>query len=169
MPELDASQTKLLGALTIAACRHLGDETGVIDADGQLQMCRIVRVGDDVALVDIPADDRGPPCINCYSVDVERFDAGGGCKFELDPSPPGLLFAVDAQGPSTRSPSRVGAGRSRAVDQRGRPGLLSALRRWAPHAIDWSGMQDIVPLLDAFKAAMDAKTSRRIELSRAAR
>jgi hypothetical protein len=29
------------------------------------------------------------------------------------------------------------------------------------HAIDWAGMQDVVPLLDAFEAAMDSKTARR--------
>jgi len=28
-------------------------------------------------------------------------------------------------------------------------------------AIDWSGMQDVVPLLDAFEAHMDGKTARR--------
>jgi hypothetical protein len=39
--------------------------------------------------------------------------------------------------------------------------LLGALRRWATHAIDWLGMQDMVPVLDAFEAAMDAKASRR--------
>jgi hypothetical protein len=31
--------------------------------------------------------------------------------------------------------------------------LLAELRRRAPEAIDWAGMQDVVPLLDAFEAA----------------
>jgi hypothetical protein len=39
--------------------------------------------------------------------------------------------------------------------------LLGALRRWAPQAIDWSAMGDIVPVLDAFEAHMAAKTTRR--------
>jgi hypothetical protein len=39
--------------------------------------------------------------------------------------------------------------------------LLSALRRRAPHAIDWTGMGDIVPVLDAFEAHTDSKTARR--------
>jgi len=39
--------------------------------------------------------------------------------------------------------------------------LLSALRRCAPEAIDWTAMGDIVPVLDAFEAHMDSKTARR--------
>jgi len=39
--------------------------------------------------------------------------------------------------------------------------LLGALRRLAPHAINWSGMQDVVPVLDAFEAAVESKTARR--------
>jgi hypothetical protein len=35
------------------------------------------------------------------------------------------------------------------------------LRRRAPEAIDWAGMQDVVPLLDAFEAAMESKVARR--------
>jgi hypothetical protein len=34
--------------------------------------------------------------------------------------------------------------------------LLGELRRRAPHAIDWTRMQDVVPLLDAFEAAQTA-------------
>ncbi len=33
--------------------------------------------------------------------------------------------------------------------------LLAELRRRAPQAIDWTGMQDVVPLLDAFEATLD--------------
>jgi hypothetical protein len=58
MPELDPAHSKLLATLSVAACTHLGDDTAVIDADGQLQTWRVVRVGDDVALVDMPADNR---------------------------------------------------------------------------------------------------------------
>jgi hypothetical protein len=39
--------------------------------------------------------------------------------------------------------------------------LLVELRRRAPEAIDWAGMQDVVPLLDAFEAAMESKVARR--------
>jgi len=39
--------------------------------------------------------------------------------------------------------------------------LLGALRRWAPHAIDWPAMGNIVPLLDAFEAAQDGRPMRR--------
>jgi hypothetical protein len=39
--------------------------------------------------------------------------------------------------------------------------LLAELRRRAPHAIDWAGMPDVVPVLDAFEAHMAGKTARR--------
>jgi hypothetical protein len=39
--------------------------------------------------------------------------------------------------------------------------LLSALRRLAPHAIDWTAMGSVVPVLDAFEAAMDSRGAHR--------
>jgi hypothetical protein len=39
--------------------------------------------------------------------------------------------------------------------------LLGALRRRAPDAIDWAAMGDVVPVLDAFEAAMDSRIARR--------
>jgi hypothetical protein len=39
----------------------------------------------DIALVDLPADDSGPRCIDCYTVEVERFDIIDGKKFKIDP------------------------------------------------------------------------------------
>jgi hypothetical protein len=39
--------------------------------------------------------------------------------------------------------------------------LLGELRRRAPEAVDWMGIPDIVPLLDAFEAAMDSNTVHR--------
>jgi hypothetical protein len=39
--------------------------------------------------------------------------------------------------------------------------LRAALRRHAPHAINWSGMKDIIPLLDEFESHMATKASRR--------
>jgi hypothetical protein len=154
MPELDPSHNKLLAALSVAACTRLGDDTAVIDADGQLQTCRLVRVGDDIALVDIPADDRSPRCINCYSVDVERFDAIDGHKFKLDPA--GLIYAQrhDLHLALVRDVPEQWVNAASLT-------LLSALRRWAPHSIDWSAMGDIALTLDAFEAHMDAKTARR--------
>jgi hypothetical protein len=38
---------------------------------------------------------------------------------------------------------------------------LAELRSRAPHAIDWATMSDIVPVLDAFEAAMDSRIARR--------
>jgi len=160
MPELDPAHSKLLGALTITAATHLGADSGVIDADRQLRTCRVVRLG-DVALIDVPADDRGPRCINCYSIDVERFDAIDGEKFEVNPQhliyslqwkhkghPPDLHLALVRELPEqwVSAASLV---------------LLGALRRWPPHAIGWDGMPDVIPVLDAFEEAVANKTARR--------
>jgi hypothetical protein len=38
--------------------------------------------------------------------------------------------------------------------------LLAGLRHRASEAIDWTGMQDVVPLLDAFEASRDSGTAR---------
>jgi hypothetical protein len=109
----------------------------------------------------MPADDRGPRCINCYSVDVERFDAIDGYEFKLDPSrlvyslqwqhkghPPDLHLALVQETPEqwVNAASLV---------------LLSALRRRAPEAINWSEIGNIVLVLDAFEEAMASKTARR--------
>jgi hypothetical protein len=54
-----------------------------------------VRV-DDIELIDMPADDTGPRCINCYLVEVEDFTAaapsGEGKKFKIDPQR--LLYSL---------------------------------------------------------------------------
>jgi hypothetical protein len=39
--------------------------------------------------------------------------------------------------------------------------LLGELRRRAPEAINWAGMPDVIPVLDAFEEAMESKTARR--------
>jgi hypothetical protein len=39
--------------------------------------------------------------------------------------------------------------------------LLRAFRRRAPEAIDWAGMPDVLPVLDAFEAARASQTARR--------
>jgi hypothetical protein len=38
---------------------------------------------------------------------------------------------------------------------------LASCRRRAPEAIDWASMPDVIPVLDAFEAAMESKTARR--------
>jgi hypothetical protein len=63
----------------------------VIDADGQLKKCRMMRVG-DIAPVDMAADDSGPRCINCYAAEIERFDAIDDHKFFIDPER--LLYSL---------------------------------------------------------------------------
>jgi hypothetical protein len=40
----------------------------------------------DIVLLDHQAGATGPRCINCYSVELERFDAIDGTKFKLDQS-----------------------------------------------------------------------------------
>ncbi len=64
----DASQSRLPGALTLTALKHLGGETLTFDADDNL--CpgwRVVRVG-EIALVEKPADDELCKRIDCYEV-----------------------------------------------------------------------------------------------------
>jgi hypothetical protein len=39
--------------------------------------------------------------------------------------------------------------------------LLGELRRRAPEAIDWTAMGDVVPMLDAFEAAIDSRAAHR--------
>jgi predicted adenine nucleotide alpha hydrolase (AANH) superfamily ATPase len=53
----------------------------------------VARV-DDIALVDMPADERGPRCINCYFVKVEDAAAiaADAKKFKIDPL--GLLCSL---------------------------------------------------------------------------
>jgi hypothetical protein len=95
LTELDPSQSKLLGKSTLTALKHLSDDASVIDADGQPRTWRMARVGSDIALVDMAADDSGPRSINCYSVERERFDGIDGCKFKLDPQR--LIYSLQWQ------------------------------------------------------------------------
>jgi len=162
MPELDPSQSKLLGALTVAACTHLGDDTGVIDADGQLRTWRVVRVGDDVALVEMPADENGPRCINCYAVEIEPLDAVDGIKFKIDPQR--LVYSLQWKHNAHPPDLHLALVQESLPEQwinAAALTLLSALRRGAPQAIDWSAMGDVMPVLDAFEAHLEAKTARR--------
>jgi hypothetical protein len=161
MPELDPSQSKLLGALTITTIEHLGSDTGVIDADGELRKWRMARVGDDVALVDVPADDSGPRCINCYSVEVERFDVIDGRKFKIDPER--LVYSLQWKHkgePPDLDLALIQPGADHWVNNANLT-PLGELRHRAPDAIDWAGVADVVPQLDAFEAAMDSTTVHR--------
>jgi hypothetical protein len=132
MPEIDPSYIKLLGALTLTACKHLGTDTAVIDADGRLQSWRVCVVEDAHALVDI--DDSGLCSINCYAIEAENFDAfDGGVRFKIDPQclvyslqldkghTPDLTLLQEMPAEWISAPNLV---------------LLSALRRRAPQAID---------------------------------
>ena len=89
---LDDSQSQLLGVLTLATVRRLGDDAVCLDADNHF-MARV----DDVVLIDQAEDETAPRSINCYIVEVEEIDptsrlAENGQKFKLDPSC--LLYAL---------------------------------------------------------------------------
>ena len=93
MSELDPSQSKLLGALTIAAAQRLGDPaTLMLEADNGVRKLTMARI-DDIVLLDHPADVTGPRSINAYLVDVLDFDAGK--KFKIDPQR--LLYSLQWQ------------------------------------------------------------------------
>jgi hypothetical protein len=82
-PTLDQSQSRLLGALTLIALKHLGVDTLVVDEENSL--CpdwRMARIG-DVALLEKPADSRSPKRIDCYQV-MER--SVGATAFKFDPA-----------------------------------------------------------------------------------
>jgi hypothetical protein len=105
----------------------------------------------DVALLEKPVDDLGPKRIDCYQV-VEHSASG---PFNLDPA----LLIYSLRWKYNVEPPDF----ERVLIQDEPAGwvntanltLLTELRRRAPHAIDWAGMQDVMPLLDAFGAAMD--------------
>jgi hypothetical protein len=157
MTDLDPSQSKLLGALTLTALKHLGESTLVVDEDNALLPdWRMARVG-DIALLEKPADSRSPKSIDCYQITERSAD---GAAFKLDPArlvyslrwkhnahPPDLELVLLQDEP---------AGWVNTANLT----LLAELRRRVPEAIDWAGMSDVVPLLDAFEAAMESKAAR---------
>jgi hypothetical protein len=111
---------------------------------------RIVRLG-DATLLEKPADDRSPKRIDCYQVTEHSAD---GSTFKVDPArliyslrwlynaePPDFELVLVQDGDWVSASSLV---------------LLAALRRRAPHAIDWKMMGDIVPVLDAFEAHVES-------------
>jgi hypothetical protein len=142
-------QSKLLGALTVTALKHLGESTLVVGDDNAL--CpdwRMARVG-DVALLEKPADNRSPKRIDCYQVTERRAD---GAAFRLDLArlvyslrwlhqgePPDFELVLIQEEPQHWI---------NTVNMT----LLIELRRRAPHAINWSPLQvDVVPMLNAFE------------------
>src|SRR5262245_29499867 len=83
--ELDPSQGRLLGVLAVTVAERLGGDALLVDGDDRaLRKLRVVRVG-DFAVVDQPADDSGPRCINVYLVEGER-------AVRIDPSR--LLYSL---------------------------------------------------------------------------
>src|SRR5262249_32093609 len=151
---LDPSQSRLLGALTITALEHLGENTLIVDEDdGLCPNWRMVRLG-DVTLLEKPADDRSPKRIDCYQVT----EHSAGSAFKLDPAQ--LVYSLqwkhNAHPPDCEL-VLVQEFPEQWVNAASLT-LLGALRRWAPHAIDWKMMSDIVPVLDAFEAHMEAQT-----------
>ncbi len=142
-----SSQSKLLGALTVTALKHLGEPTLIVDDDDALcPNWRMARLG-EVVLLEKPADSRSPECINCYEV-MERSSGGAikldrplySLRWQHKTEPPDFDLVLLQDEPQ----HWVGT-----VNMT----LLGELRRRAPQAIDWTGMQDLVPLLDAFEAA----------------
>ncbi len=158
MTELDPSQSRLLGALTLTVVKHLGESALVVDEDDNLcSDWRMVRL-DDVVLFEKPADKQSPKRIDCYHV-VER--SACGTAFRLDPAR--LVYSLKWKH-NARPPD------FELVPVQAEPQLwvntanltlLAALRRRAPHAIDWAGTQDVVLVLDAFEAALDSRAAHR--------
>jgi len=161
MRELDPSQSKLLGALTITAIKHLGESTLVVDEDDAvLPDWRMARLG-DLTLLEKPADSRSPKRIDCYSIAEQGRDVA---PFKLDPArlvyslrwlhmaePPDFELVLAQDDPELWERWVSAASLI----------LLAALRRRAPEAIDWAGMPDVIPVLDAFEAHMEGKAALR--------
>ena len=94
MTELDISESKLLGGLTIAVAQRLGGDTMTVEEDNGVRTLRMARV-DDIVLLDYPADVTGPRSINVYRVDLQDFAAVSGRKFKIDPRR--LLYSLQWQ------------------------------------------------------------------------
>jgi len=148
----------LLAALSLTVIKHLGDDTLVVAEDNTLcPEWRMVRIG-DVVLLEKPADDKLPRRIDCYEV-VEH----SGAAFKLDPAR--LVYSLrwkhNAEPPDYEMVliQDEPAGWVNTANLV----LLGELRRRAPEAIDWDAMADVVPVLDAFEAAMGERFRRDAE------
>jgi hypothetical protein len=146
----------LLGALTLTALKHLGDDTVVVAEDDTL--CpdwRMARLG-DVVLLQKPADDRSPQRIDCYEV-VEHSTRGTALKLDPGRLVYSLQWKHNAHPPDYEMMliQDEPAGWVNTANLM----LLGELRRRAPHAIDWTAMGDVVPILDEFEAARASQTA----------
>jgi hypothetical protein len=160
--KVHASQSKLLGALTVTALARLGDSAVVVDEDNAvLPDWRMARLG-DIVLLDHPADASGPRSINCYQIAEHSAD---GTAFKLDPArlvyslrwlhnatPPDFELVLMQQDAELWERWLSAASLI----------LLGELRRRAPEAIDWTGLAaaGVVQMLDAFGAARASQTVR---------
>jgi hypothetical protein len=140
-------QSRLLGLLTITAAQRLRAETFLIEQDGDVRQVRMARVG-DLVLVDHPADATGPRSINCYQIAGHSTD---GAAFKLDPSR--LVYSLQWQ--HNAHPPDFHLALVQELPEQwinaANLVLLGAPRRWAPQAINWTEMRDVVPVLDAFE------------------
>jgi len=150
----------MLGALSLTVIKHLGDSAVIVAEDNT--MCpewRMARIG-DVALMEKPADDKSPKRIDCYEI-VER--SASGAAFKIDPAR--LVYSLrwkhNAEPPDFEMVliQDEPAGWVNTANLT----LLGELRRRAPEAIDWDAMADVVPVLDAFEAAMGERFRRDAE------
>jgi hypothetical protein len=150
----------LLGALTLTAIKHLGDDAVVVAEDDTLcPEWRMARLA-DVVLLEKPPDEKLPKRIDVYEVTERSAD---GAAVKLDPAR--LIYSLQWKHNAHPPDFEL------VLVQHDPPGwvntanlvLLSELRRRAPYAIDWAGLSDagVVAQLDAFEAAMKSKTARR--------
>lgn len=144
----------LLGALTLTALRHFGEDTLVIDeGDSLCPGWRMARL-DGVALLEKPADNRAPKRIDCYQVAEHN---GGGGAFKLDPAR--LMYSLRWKHNAQPPDFELMLLQDRPQDWVNTANLvlLAELRRRAPRAIDWAPLfaTGVVDALDAFEAARD--------------
>ena len=88
---LDKDRSKALAALTFAVAEKCaGDARRPSTRTALLRKWRMWRAGSRL-LIDQPADETAPRCINVYAVDAEDIDASSGLaehgqRFKFDPS-----------------------------------------------------------------------------------
>jgi hypothetical protein len=131
----------------------------VVDENDNVSNWRMARL-DDVVFLEKPADSHSPKRIDYFAVAEPGADGG---VFKLDASR--LVFSLCWQHKAEPPDFELVLMQQDAelwerwVDAASLT-LLAALRRRAPHAIDWAGMPDVIPVLDALEA-MASKTAHR--------
>jgi hypothetical protein len=94
---LDKTSSRFLGELTFKAAETLAGDALAVDPDGKLRKWRQARFS-DLLLIDQPADETGPRCINVYvieeaqDIDPASWLAENGKRFKFGPDR--LLFAL---------------------------------------------------------------------------